>query len=158
MPVTWADFERSEPDLASSVHDRFASHRHAVMATLRHDGAPRLSGMEAPIRDGHLWLAMESDSRKAEDLRRDARFSLHSAPDSERLTLGDARVEALAAPASDSLLALFVQGHRFPLDDTSAMALFTANITRVVLVRVRRRHLEVTSWTPSGGSRTRLLP
>jgi len=101
VAVTWASFQEAEPDLAESVRERFESHRHAVMATLRRDGAPRLSGMEAPIRDGHLWLAMDDSSRKTDDLRRDARLSIHSAPDDEQLTLGDARVDGRAVPALD---------------------------------------------------------
>ena len=99
MAVTWRVFREAEPGLAAAVQERFESHRHAVMATLRRDGAPRLSGMEAPIRDGHLWLAMDTGSRKTDDLRRDPRFSVHSAPDGEDLASGDARIEGRAVPA-----------------------------------------------------------
>lgn len=153
VAVTWARFQEAEPGLAASVRERFESHRHAVMATLRRDGAPRLSGMEAPIRDGHLWLAMDDTSRKTQDLRRDARFSIHSAPDDERLVLGDARVDGRAVPALQPEVSLFVKGHRFPIEDTSSMALFRADITGVVLARVVDRGLLVTSWTPAGGLR-----
>ena len=157
MPVTWTDFRQAEPHLAAAVQERFESHRHAVMATLRRDGAPRLSGMEAPIRDGHLWLAMDTVSRKTDDLRRDPRFSMHSAPDGEELSMGDARIEGRALPAVDTDVVLFVQGHRFPVDDPSTMAVFTAEITRVVLTRVEDRSLVVSVWTPEGGlARTRL--
>ena len=158
MGVTWADFERFEPSLASSVWDRFESHRHRVMATLRKDGAPRLSGMETPIRDGQLWLAMDTASRMAEDLRRDPRFSIHSAPDEEELWQGDARIEGRAVPSLDSEMALFVKGHRFLIEDTSAKALFTTHITRVVLVRVEDRSLLVASWTPDGGTNVTRRP
>ena len=54
-------------------------------------------------------------------------------------------------PSLDSEMAVFVKGHRFPIKDTSAMALFTTRITRVVLVRVEDRSLLVVSWTPDGG-------
>ena len=153
MAVTWALFQEAEPALAASVRERFESHRHAVMATLRRDGAPRLSGMEAPIRDGHLWLAMDGSTRKTQDLRRDPRFSIHSAPDDERLIHGDARVDGRAVPALQPETSLFVKGHRFPIDETSTMALFRADITGVVLARVEDRSLLVTSWTPEGGLR-----
>ena len=157
MRVTWADFERSEPGLASSVRERFESHRHAVMATLRRDGAPRLSGMETPIRDGHLWLAMEA-SRKADDLRRDPRFSIHSAPDSEDLAMGDARLEGRAAPANHCETALFIKGHRFPIEDASTLVLFTGDIARVALVKVEGATLLVESWTPDRGRDSTRLP
>ena len=156
MTVNWAEFEAAEPGLASAVQDRFESHRHAVMATLRRDGAPRLSGMETPIRDGHLWLAMEA-SRKAEDLRRDSRFSIHSAPDDEDLRLGDARVEGRAVPALPGEVDRFVRGHRFPIADPSRLVLFTAALHRVVLARVEDRSLLVISWTPAGGLKTTRL-
>ncbi len=94
---------------------------------------------------------METVSRMAEDLRRDPRFSIHSAPDEEELWQGDARIEGRAVPSLDSEMALFIKGHRFPIEDTSAMALFTTHITRVVLVRVEDRSLLVASWTPDGG-------
>ena len=158
MAVTWCDFRQAEPGLAGAVQERFESHRHAVMATLRRDGAPRLSGMEAPIRDGHLWLAMDTVSRKTDDLRRDPRFSMHSAPDREELSLGDARVEGRALPATGEDMALFIEGHRFPIDDPSTMAVFTAGITRVVLIRVEDRSLVVTAWTPEGGLAETRLP
>ena len=151
MAVTWSDFRQAEPGLAAAVQERFESHRHAVMATLRCDGAPRLSGMETPIRDGHLWLAMETVSRKTDDLRRDPRFSIHSAPDGEKLASGDARIEGRALLALDTDVALFVEGHRFPIDDPSTMAVFTADITRAVLARVEDRSLVVIAWTPDGG-------
>ena len=158
MPVTWSAFRDAEPGLAAAVQERFESHRHAVMATLRSGGAPRLSGMETPIRDGHLWLAMDTGSRKADDLRRDPRFSVHSAPDGEDLASGDARIEGRAVPARETDVALFVAGHRFPIDDPSTMALFTADISRVVLVRVEDRSLVVTAWTPEGGTAEIRLP
>ncbi|MYC85953.1 MAG: pyridoxamine 5'-phosphate oxidase family protein [Acidimicrobiia bacterium] len=158
MPVAWSDFQRADSGLASAVQERFESHRHAVMATLRRDGAPRLSGMETPIRDGHLWLAMDTASRKTDDLRRDPRFSIHSAPDGEELSSGDARVEGRAVPAPDPDIALFIEGHRFPIDDPSTMALFTADISRVVLARVEDRSLVVSAWTPEAGLTETRLP
>lgn len=151
VAVTWARFQAADPALAASVRERFESHRHAVMATLRGDGAPRLSGMEVPIRDGHLWLAMDATSRKTADLLRDPRFSMHSAPDAEDLRRGDARVEGRAIPADRTEISQFLKGHRFPVDDTSTMTLFTTDITRVVLARVEDRRLLVMSWTPEAG-------
>lgn len=110
--------------------------------------------METPIRDGHLWLATDPVSRKTDDLVRDPRFSVHSAPDDEDLRQGDARIDGRALPAPEAEIALFVAGHRFPIHDTSRMRLFTADITGVVLARVENRSLLVTSWTPRQGLKT----
>lgn len=152
--VSWAEFAASDPALAQRVAARLDSHRHAVMATLRADGSPRLSGMEAPVRSGHLWLAMDPVSRKTSDLERDPRFSLHSSLDSEDLPNGDARVDGLASPADAHQRAEFIAGHRYDIEDPSLMVLFTALIQRVVLVRVADKHLLIESWTPAEGHRT----
>lgn len=149
--VAWSDFEQADTDLARRVRARLESHRHAVLATLRADGAPRLSGMEAPVRSGHLWLGMTPGSAKAADLGRDRRFSLHSAPDSEDLPEGDARVDGLVRPTDAAEEAEFVAGHRYPIEDPSIMVLYVALITRVVLVRVSDDSLMIESWTPDGG-------
>lgn len=150
-PVSWGGFAAACGDLAGRVQQRFGSHLHAVMATLRRDGSPRMSGMEAPIRDGHLWLGMDRNSTKAADLGRDPRFGLHSAPESGELKAGDARIEGTAAPADAAQLDIFLSGHHHEIDDATPMALFTARIARAVLVRVEGQHLVVESWTPTGG-------
>lgn len=149
--VSWGDFAAACGDLARRMQERFESHLHAVMATIRADGSPRMSGMEAPIRDGHLWLGMDRNSTKAADLRRDPRFGLHSAPESGELQGGDARIEGEVAPADASQLETFLRGHHHEIDDATPMALFTARIARAVLVRVDGQHLVVETWTPAGG-------
>lgn len=156
-PVTWAEFERADEALAQRVMARLGSHRHSVMATLKVDGSPRLSGMEAPIRSGHLWLAMAPGSRKAADLERDPRFSLHSAPDAEDLAHGDARIDGTAQPADPAQLEEFVAGHRFPIEDPSTMVLYVAMIARVVMVRVSEGSLLIESWTPATGRATQRI-
>ncbi len=153
----WAAFASASSTLAHDIAQRFASHRHVVMATIRRDGAPRMSGMEAPIRDGHMWLGMDHDSAKAADLRSDPRLGLHSAPDDEELTAGDARIEGFAVPADAAQIELFVRGHDHEIDDTADMALFTVAIARAVLVKVEGRQLLVQTWTPSRGATERRI-
>ena len=150
-PVSWGDFATACGDLAQRMQERFESHLHAVMATIRADGSPRMSGMECPIRDGHLWLGMDRNSMKAADLRRDSRFGLHSAPESGELQGGDARIEGDVVPADAAELETFLRGHHHEIDDATPMALFTARIARAVLVRVDGQHLVVETWTPAGG-------
>ncbi len=151
-PATWEIFEQEASHLAERIRLRFESHIHAVMATLRRDGSPRLSGMEAPIRDGNLWLGMMPVSRKEKDLLRDPRFSLHSSPDTEELLLGDARIDGLAVAATPEEVDLFVAGHRMPIENPhDTMALFTAHISRATLTRVEGQELLIETWTPAGG-------
>ena len=55
MP-SWSEFERAAPDLARAVRERFDAHVHKTIATIRADGAPRISGTEAQLRDGELYI------------------------------------------------------------------------------------------------------
>ena len=152
--VEWTEFERADPDLAQRVQQRLASHLHAVMATLRADGAPRLSGMEVPVRSGQLWLAMMPESQKAADLARDRRFALHSAPDAESLPEGDARIDGLAVPADAAQTEMFMAEHRHHIEDPTKMVLYVGLIRRAVLVRVADDQLLIESWTPATGHAT----
>ena len=68
MAATWKEFEEQAPELAAAIGARFGAVLHAVLATLRVDGSPRLTGLKTRLGDGELWLAMMPDSRKADDL------------------------------------------------------------------------------------------
>ena len=149
--VPWRKFEQEAPETAERIQARFESHIHAVLATLRRDGSPRLSGMEAPIRDSHLWLGMMPGSLKAADLVRDPRFSLHSSPDSEELPHGDARIDGEVVPATPAEVDMFTAGHRMPIDNPDAMVLFTTRIARATLTRVDGQELLIETWTPTDG-------
>ena len=76
--ASWAQFAAAEPALAARVHDRFQIRKHKTLATLRKDGSPRISGIEADFVDGELFLGMMPGSAKLRDLERDPRLALHS--------------------------------------------------------------------------------
>ena len=77
--TAWKDVERAEPEFAQRVRGLVDGHRHKTIATLRADGSPRISGIEAAFEDGELVFGSMPDARKGADLRRDPRFALHSA-------------------------------------------------------------------------------
>ena len=102
MITTWADFQQAEPELAAAVRARFEQYTHHVLATLRKDGSPRLTGLEAKFPLDELVLAMMPDSRKALDLRRDPRFSLLANPgEGTGMGGGDVRVSGWAVEVTD---------------------------------------------------------
>jgi hypothetical protein len=150
--TAWAEFEREAPQLAAAVQGRFTATLHSILGTLRADGAPRLTGLEAHFGHGELWLAMMPDSRKADDLRRDPRFSLHSAPDVE-LVDGDAKISGRAVLVTDGeTIARFVA--TLPQDlPPSGMALFRADLTDVSLARVEDDFMVIDIWRPGGAPR-----
>lgn len=77
--TAWKDVERAEPEFAQRVRVLFDRHRHKTIATLRADGSPRISGIEAAFEDGELAFGSMPNARKGADLGRDPRFALHSA-------------------------------------------------------------------------------
>ena len=48
--VSWNEVEKAEPEFAAKVRGLFDAHKHKTIATLRADGSPRISGIEARVR------------------------------------------------------------------------------------------------------------
>lgn len=143
----WHDVRTAVPELAEAVERRFGAHAHAILGTLRRDGAPRLSGIETAFRAGELWLGMMPGSRKALDLRRDPRMSVHSAPVEPDLADGDARIDGRAAEVTDrATLDAFRVDQRPP---PGSFHLFRIDVERIALVRVvpAEGALVITSWS-----------
>jgi hypothetical protein len=99
--ATWNEVTKAAPELAVAVQGRFDAHIHKTLATLRADGSPRISGLEASFRNGEVWLGMMPDSRKARDLQRDPRFALHSATVDPKMADGDAKLAGRAIEITD---------------------------------------------------------
>src|SRR5437016_4243578 len=74
---TWAEFEEAEPAFAARVSALLTTRKYLTMATLRRDGAPRISGTEVEFAEGQLRLGSMPDAVKAQDLRRDPRVAIH---------------------------------------------------------------------------------
>src|SRR5438046_1873805 len=97
----WSEVEKAAPELAAKVRERFDAHGLGLLATIRRDGSPRISGLEPLFSLGDLWLGMMPGSLKAADLLRDPRFALHSATTDKQVTEGDAKVAGRALPVED---------------------------------------------------------
>ncbi len=74
----WEDFEGEQPMLAAVGRQRLGGPGVVLVATIRTDGAPRLSPVEPLFWKGELWLSMGWGTRKAVDLRRDPRILVHN--------------------------------------------------------------------------------
>lgn len=151
--TTWRDFAAAEPELAEAVRARFDVGRHKTIATLRADGAPRISGIECEFVDGDLRFGSMPGARKGADLHRDPRFALHSpsvdpVEGDEAAWPGEAKIAGSARPA----------GVVDPADEAPgepAGEYFVADITEVVLASLNPEgtQLVVQWWTPGGGRR-----
>ena len=56
--ASWHQVAASAPRFADTVRALFDAHRHKVLATLRKDGSPRVSGIETGFVEGELWLGI----------------------------------------------------------------------------------------------------
>jgi pyridoxamine 5'-phosphate oxidase-like protein len=144
--TAWRDLEAAEPEFAQRVRALFDAHRHKTVATLRADGSPRISGIEARFEEGELVFGSMPNSRKGADLHRDPRFALHSAtvdpidgeeakwPGEAKISGRAIAVGALTQPAGDR---------------------FRADITDVVHTHLNGEatKLVVEWWTPAQGLR-----
>jgi hypothetical protein len=135
--ATWRDVEIAEPGFAARVRKIFDAHKHKTIATLRSDGSPRISGIEAQFADGELTFGSMPGARKGADLRRDPRFALHSAsvdpPEgNEAAWTGDAKVAGRAVYAGK--LDGDVPGDLFraELDEVVVIGLDTAGTALVI--------------------------
>lgn len=144
--MNWAAFSSAEPELAATVEQRFRAFRHHVLATLRGDGSPRTSGLEADFRGGELWLGMMAGSRKALDLRRDARFALQANPgEGTGMGGGDVRIAGRAYEVEGERKS----GYAEEVEPPEPFHLFRTELTEVVRTYVEDdRYLVVQVWTP----------
>jgi hypothetical protein len=145
--TTWRDVERAVPEFAQRVRALFDGHRHKTIATVRADGSPRISGIEAVFEEGELVFGSMPKARKGADLRRDPRFALHSAT-VDPVEGAEAQWPGEAKIAGRALLAGPTTGG--PDGDR-----FRADIGEVVHTHLNEQAtlLVVEWWTPTRGLR-----
>jgi hypothetical protein len=150
--AAWSDVERDAPEFAQRVRALFDAHRHKTIATVRADGSPRISGIEARFEDGELTFGSMAASRKGADLRRDPRFALHSATvdpvdGAEALWPGEAKIAGRAIPVAPAGGA--------PAADASAGERYRTDISDVVHTHLNAQAtlLVIEWWTPADGLR-----
>lgn len=99
--MSWKELENEAPELANFGIARFDIGV-AYLATLRQDGSPRVHPVTPIIGQGHLFLFMEPTSPKGHDLRRDGRYTLHSAVSDPNGTSGEFIITGSATFIIDS--------------------------------------------------------
>ena len=148
--ATWSDFATQAPELAADVRGRLDAHVHKTLATLRRDGAPRISGTETQIIDGDLWIGSMWQARKAHDLQRDPRYALHSGSDDPPAWTGDAKLAGHAEEITDPERVKAING---PQGAAGSSHLFRLDLTEVSTVSVGSDGLRLWVWTEAGGER-----
>jgi hypothetical protein len=158
--TNWNDVTTAAPELAATVQARFEATGLGLLATIRADGSPRISGIEPLFADGELWLGMMDGSLKARDLRRDPRCELHSATVDKAVTEGDARVSGRAVEVGDDEKTTFrarFGEHNGQEPPPGPFHLFRIELTRMSCLRPgpgpsgEVDHLDIDTWTVDGG-------
>jgi hypothetical protein len=147
--ASWSDVVATAPEFAEAAQRILDARRHKTIATLRRDGSPRISGIEASVADGELWFGAMWRSLKALDLRRDPRFALHSGSEDPPGWTADAKVagraveiDAASEPGGEA--GSPASSHRF-----------RADISEVVITRLGDPpdHLVIELWREGGALR-----
>jgi hypothetical protein len=153
-------FNTMPPEFAERITQRFGADKHVLLATLRADGSPRLSGTEVTVIDGVWWLGSMPGSRKSADMRRDGRIALHSPPQpaAEAMNLGDAKISAVVTDCTETEdQAMFI---RILTDDRGTppppgpFDLFRVEIYDASIVRIDGTELVIDAWSSTNGLTT----
>jgi hypothetical protein len=152
--ANWKTFKDEAPDLARRVEARFTAHKHHVMATLRADGSPRISGTEVVVTADELYLGSMWHARKALDLLRDPRMAVHSNPGEGTMEGGDAKFGAVATEVHDGEPGK--EAVRTDIEPPEPFHLFRLDLRDVVLTEVdhEANALHTHLWRPGEGVRT----
>ena len=147
----WQEIEDEFAEFAAKVRARFDAGTNKTIATLRRDGAPRISATELKFSNGEVTFGMMGGSMKLLDVRRDPRIAVHSPTleppaDAPGQWPGDAKLAGKAvempAPAEEP-----VPGAGY----------FRIDVTEVSLtyLGVPADHLVIESWDVAHGYRRR---
>lgn len=146
--TTWKQFATEVPDLAAAIEARLRAHKHHVLATLRKDGAPRVSGTEVEIVGGQLVLGSMIGAMKARDLHRNPRFALHSNPGHHTMDGGDAKLAGTARELRGAERQTIVDSYP---ENPGDAHIFVLDIDEAVLTSVADNHLHIDLWRPGTG-------
>lgn len=156
--ATWDDVTGEVPDLAARVQARFAATGLGLLATLRRDGSPRISGIEPFFGLGELWLGMMPGSRKAVDLLRDGRCALHAATIDREVTEGDAKLSGTALHVDDAeqcaaFAAAFSEATGYDPSAYGEFSLFRLDVTDLTMISLAPdgEALHIEHWSPAAG-------
>jgi hypothetical protein len=155
--ATWAAIQQEVPELVARVRRVFDAYKHKTLATVRADGAPRISGTEVDFRDDDAWMGSMWQALKARDLQRDPRFAIHSATIDPDLVDGDAKIAGRAIEMDDDVKQAWIASYSEDVgqDPPEPMHLFRLDITEMVLTTIGdpADHLLIESWHEGRGYR-----
>jgi len=144
--ASWTQIESAAPEFADRVRRRFMMGVNKTIATIRSDGAPRISATELEFAAGEVTLGMMGGSVKLLDVRRDPRVAVHSP------TL-DTPADGTDWPGDAKLAGTLVDVPAPEDNSFPGAGYFRIDVTEVVLTYVGTPadHLVIESWHPGRG-------
>jgi hypothetical protein len=145
--AAWQQIERDAPEFAARVRARFDVGTNKTIATLRRDGAPRISASELTFADGEVTLGMMGGSMKLLDVRRDPRIAVHSP------TIEPPARDPDDAPGDAKLAGTVVETAPPARSPYQGAGFFRLDITEAALTYVGTPadHLVIESWHAARG-------
>ncbi|KDA41641.1 MULTISPECIES: pyridoxamine 5'-phosphate oxidase family protein [Frankia] len=143
--ASWRAIAAAEPEFADRVRRRFGDRRHKTLTTLRQDGEPRISAVEAHFSGDDLVMLLMAGSVEVMDVHRDPRVSLFSGST-------DPSEHDLVTQPDDAEIAGLAVG--IPEPGRQGLHYFQVDIVGVTLtttVSRPSRHLVIESWRPDHG-------
>ena len=153
--MNWRAVADAAPELAAKVRARFEAHGLALLATLRKDGAPRITAIETLFGEDELWLGMMPGSLKAKDLLRDPRLALHNATTDKMVQDGDAKISGAAVVVEDEPTFDRYRRASGGGGDPAfgSFHLFRVDVQQMSYLAPAGDHLDIEWWTERGGYR-----
>ena len=99
--LSWQEFQQLAPKLAALGEALIERTGMVMVGTIRKDGYPRISPVEVVFTEGQLCLGMMWHSKKALDLLRDPRCTVHSATSNRDGSQGDFKLFGRAVEVTD---------------------------------------------------------
>ncbi|WP_433386904.1 pyridoxamine 5'-phosphate oxidase family protein [Micromonospora sp. KLBMP9576] len=144
--ATWGQFESEAAEFAKLIRARFEGAETHVLATLRKDGSPRVSGSEVAFQGADLSFGSMLNAVKARDLQRDGRCAIHAHPTKG----GDAKVAGVAIEVTGGAKDAYTSGAEPP----GGFHAFRLELEEAVFTSVEGDELVVKLWRPGQSVRT----
>jgi hypothetical protein len=156
--MIWREFEEAAPALAALGRLRFEATHVALLGTLRSDGSPRISPVEPYLVADRLLFGLLQSSRKARDLGRDARCTVHSSVTDVNGSEGEFKLFGRGELVTDPGL-LGAYDAWWTADGASPSDVFSMSIESAAHVGwdIQQEHMTVMRWDPSSGLTERTL-
>lgn len=145
--MSWSELEAGAPRLARAGRECLECVGLALLGTIREDGWPRISPVEAHVTGSRLVIGVMPRSLKVRDLARDPRCTLQSVVADPNSGEPELKLYARAVGARDAPPGAWWTGR--PAND---VLVFSLDIEQAALVEwnLARGEMTVTSWSRRG--------